>query len=53
VTAYFEAKGNWENPQVRAIPVKALASGVFNIFKRVFQLPAKLVTDTGEVFMGR
>ena len=53
VTAYFEAKGNWENPQVRAIPVKALASGVFNIFKRVFQLPAKLVTDTGEVFMVR
>ena len=53
VTAYFEAKGNWENPQVRAIPVKALAGGVFNIFKRVFQLPAKLVTDTGEVFMGR
>jgi uncharacterized protein YhdP len=53
VTAYFEAKGNWENPQVRAIPVKALAKGVFGIFKRVFQLPAKLITDTGEVIIGK
>ncbi len=53
VTAYFEAKGSWENPQVRAIPVKSLAKGVFGIFKRVFQLPAKLITDTGEVIVGK
>jgi uncharacterized protein involved in outer membrane biogenesis len=53
VTACFEAKGNWDSPQVRAIPVKAMAKGVFNIFKRVFQLPAKLITDTGEVIIGR
>jgi uncharacterized protein YhdP len=53
VTAYFEAKGNWENPQVTAIPVKGLAKGVFNIFKRVFQLPGKLFTDTGEVIIGK
>jgi uncharacterized protein YhdP len=53
VTAYFEAKGTWDNPRVRAIPVKALAKGVFGIFKRVFQLPAKLITDTGEVIIGR
>jgi uncharacterized protein YhdP len=53
VTAYFEAKGSWGNPQVNAIPVKSLAKGVFGIFKRVFQLPAKLITNTGEVIIGK
>jgi uncharacterized protein YhdP len=53
VTAYFEAKGTWDNPHVSAIPVKSLAKGIFNIFKRVFQLPAKLITDTGEVIIGK
>ncbi len=53
VTAYFEAKGSWDNPHVRPISLKSLAKGVFNIFKRVFQLPAKLITDTGEVIIGK
>jgi uncharacterized protein involved in outer membrane biogenesis len=52
VTAYFEARGSWDNPHVKAISLKSLAKGVFNIFKRVFQLPAKLITDTGEVIIG-
>lgn len=52
ITAYFEAKGSWENPRVTAIPVKSLAKGIFSIFKRVFQLPAKLITNTGEVVIG-
>lgn len=51
VTAYFEAKGKWSDPQVSAIPVKSMAKGVFDIFKRVFQLPVKLFTDTGEVIL--
>ncbi|QWV92633.1 AsmA-like C-terminal domain-containing protein [Geomonas oryzisoli] len=49
ITTYFEAKGRIEDPQVTAVPVKSLAKGVFNIFKRVFELPARLITDTGEV----
>jgi uncharacterized protein involved in outer membrane biogenesis len=49
LTAYFEAKGKLEDPTVSAVPVQSMAKGVFNIFKRVFQLPAKLFTDTGEV----
>lgn len=53
ISSYFEAKGSWNNPQVSAIPVKSIAKGVFDIFKRVFQLPAKLFTDTGEVMMGK
>jgi uncharacterized protein YhdP len=52
VTAYFEAKGKLADPSVTAIPVKSMAKGVFNIFKRVFELPAKLFTDTGEVLTG-
>lgn len=53
VTAYFEAKGKLADPMVTAIPVKSMAKGVFDIFKRVFQLPAKLFTDTGEVVIGK
>lgn len=52
ITTYFEIKGKPSSPNVSAIPVKALGKGVLGIFKRVFQLPAKLVTDTGEVILG-
>ena len=53
LTTYFEAKGKLEDPQVKAIPVRSMAKGVFNIFKRVFELPGKLITDTGEVLIGK
>jgi len=53
ITTYFEAKGPIEDPHVTAVPVKSLAKGVLNIFKRVFELPAKLFTDTGEVIIGK
>lgn len=53
ITAYFEAKGKLDDPQVKAIPVQSMAKGVFNIFKRVFQLPAKLFTNTGEVIINK
>ncbi len=53
LTAYFEAKGKWSDPQVSAIPVKSMGKGVFNIFRRVFELPVRLFTDTGEVILGQ
>jgi uncharacterized protein YhdP len=53
ITSYFEVKGTTGDPQVSAIPVTSIAKGVFNIFKRVFQLPAKLFTDTGAVILGQ
>jgi hypothetical protein len=53
VTAYFEAKGKWSDPQVSAIPVKSMGKGILNIFIRAFQLPVKLFTDTGEVILGQ
>src|SRR6185369_5579346 len=52
ISTYFEVKGKLGSPNVSAIPVKALGKGVLGIFQRVFQLPAKLVTDTGEVILG-
>lgn len=52
ITTYFEAKGSWADPQVTAIPVKSIASGTLNIFRRVFELPVRLFTDTGEVMLG-
>ena len=53
LTAYFEAKGKWSDPQVKAIPVKSMSKGVLNIFKRVFELPVRVFTDTGEVLLGQ
>ena len=53
ITTYFEAKGRIEDPKVTAVPVKSLAKGVLNIFKRVFELPGRLITDTGEVVIGK
>jgi uncharacterized protein YhdP len=53
LTAYFEAKGKWSDPKVGAIPVKSLGKGIFSIFRRVFELPVRLFTDTGEVLLGQ
>lgn len=52
ITTYFEAKGSWTDPQVTAIPVKTMASGTLDIFRRVFELPVRVFTDSGEVFLG-
>jgi uncharacterized protein YhdP len=53
LTLFFEAKGKWSDPQVSAIPAKSVAKGVFNVFRRVFELPVRLFTDTGEVILGK
>jgi len=53
LTAYFEATGSWSDPKVSAIPVKSLGEGVLNVFRRVFELPVSLFTDTGEVILGK
>jgi len=53
LTAYFEAKGKWSDPQVSAIPVKSMGKGILDIFIRAFELPVRLFTDTGEVILGQ
>jgi uncharacterized protein involved in outer membrane biogenesis len=53
LTAYFEARGKWADPKVRSVSVKSLSKGVLNVFRRVFELPVRLFTDTGEVLLGQ
>ncbi len=53
LTLFFEAKGKWSDPQVAPIPAKSVGKGVFNVFRRVFELPVRLFTDTGEVLLGK
>lgn len=49
---HFKVDGKWDNPNVTPIPVQSIAEGTLDIFRRLFQLPKKLVTDTGEVILG-
>jgi len=53
ITSYFEVTGSLADPKVSVKTVSSMATGVFNIFKRIFQLPAKLFTDTGAVILGQ
>jgi uncharacterized protein involved in outer membrane biogenesis len=53
LTAYFDAKGKWSDPKVSAIPVKSMTKGTLNVFRRMFELPVRLFTDTGEVLLGQ
>lgn len=52
ITVHFKIDGKWDAPEVTAIPVRSIAKGTFDIFRRLFQLPGKLITDTGEVIWG-
>ena len=49
ITVYFEVKGPMEDPEVKAIPGRELSAEGLDMVKRVFKLPRKLITDTGEV----
>ncbi|MEE9911641.1 MAG: AsmA-like C-terminal domain-containing protein [Deltaproteobacteria bacterium] len=53
ITVHFQVEGSWEDPDVRPIPARSLARGTVDTFRRLFQLPEKLITDTGEVILGR
>lgn len=53
ITAHFEIKGPSSAPKVQAIPATSISDKVLGIFKRVFNLPGKLITDPGEVITGQ
>ncbi|KAF0154289.1 MAG: AsmA family protein [Syntrophaceae bacterium] len=53
ITVHFKVDGNWDDPNVSPIPVRSLAKGTLDTFRRLFQLPEKLITDTGDVILGR
>jgi uncharacterized protein involved in outer membrane biogenesis len=49
ITVYFDVKGPVRDPEVKALQVRELTSEGRATFKRIFKLPQKLITDTGEV----
>lgn len=53
ITVHFKVGGNWDDPDVSPIPAKSLTKGTLDTFRRLFQLPEKLITDTGDVILGR
>jgi len=48
ITYYFEVKGPILNPQVEAVPFKALGNGVTGILKRLFLSPVKVFEDISD-----
>ena len=43
ISMYYEIKGPLKNPEVEAIPIKALGEGIWGIFKRILELPLDAV----------
>ena len=52
ITVHFKVDGAWDDPKVNPVPARSIAKGTLDIFRRFFQLPEKLITDTGEVILG-
>ncbi len=52
LVTYYEAKGHWNDPTVTGRNMATLPGGVYNIFKRVYNLPENMITNTGSVFLG-
>lgn len=52
ITVPFQVDGIWDDPVVTPVPVRSVARGTLDVFRRLFQLPEKLFTDTGEVILG-
>ncbi len=46
ITLYFQAHGNRNDPTVDVMPVKSMEKGVLSIFKKLFPVAEKLITDT-------
>ena len=50
ITAHFAITGKSDAPQVIVVPITSVSEKVLGIFKRVFGLPGKVVSDVGELF---
>ncbi|PLX96797.1 MAG: hypothetical protein C0621_01295 [Desulfuromonas sp.] len=49
LTAQFEISGKANDPEVSAVPISSVSDMVLGIFRRVFQLPGKIVDDVSEL----
>ncbi|HOQ72247.1 MAG TPA: AsmA-like C-terminal region-containing protein, partial [Smithellaceae bacterium] len=52
LTIYVKINGAWKDPNVKPMPVRSIGRETLGVFRRLFQLPEKLITDTGEVILG-
>ncbi|NLA40049.1 MAG: AsmA family protein [Smithella sp.] len=52
LTVYVKIDGVWKDPNVKPMPVRSIGKETLGVFRRLFQLPEKLITDTGEVILG-
>ncbi len=52
ITVHFKVEGKLDDPKVSLIPVHSIAKGTEDIFLRLFHLPGKLITNTGDVLLG-
>jgi uncharacterized protein involved in outer membrane biogenesis len=50
VTAHFQIKGKTGAPEVEAIPMTSISRKAQGIFRRIFKLPEKMISDTEELF---
>ncbi len=48
ITAHFQIEGKTDSPTVTPIPITSISEKVLGIFRRVLELPAKVISDTGE-----
>jgi uncharacterized protein YhdP len=52
ITIYFHIKGKSEDPEVIPIPITSLSKKILGIFRRVLQLPGKVITDMRKILGG-
>jgi len=43
ISMYYEIKGPLNNPDVSAVPVKSLGTGILGIFQRILEAPVEAV----------
>lgn len=43
LSMYYEVKGDLKNPDVEAVPIKSLGTGILGIFQRVLELPVDII----------
>ncbi|MBN1140390.1 MAG: AsmA-like C-terminal domain-containing protein [Deltaproteobacteria bacterium] len=53
ITAHFRLAGTSADPRVEAIPATSLSDKALGIFRRLFQLPGKMITDPVKIIGGQ
>jgi uncharacterized protein YhdP len=52
ITAHFAIRGKADDPDVTPVPITSISEKVLGIFKRVLELPEKVITDPGGLLPG-